>query len=171
LGNKMNIRKIESRDLKEVIDVRAATCENQFSREELLSIGITEESVAEMLRNTHCGWLCETENRIVGFAIGDRTTGELWVIAVLPELEGKGIGSRLLEKAEEWLVSCGHRELWLWTSSDRNKRAFPFYESRDWVVSEVKSDIVYMRKKAQPVDTANASNAASVNLNQSARIR
>lgn len=142
----MNFRLIETQDLPEIIDVRGATRENPFSRAALHALGITEDSVAEMLRTTHRGWLCEHEARIVGFAIGDGATGEFWVIAVLPEFEGRGIGRELIRRVEEWLWSLGWNEIWLWTSSDRGTRAFTFYLDGGWHVSDTQSDVVYMRK-------------------------
>ena len=143
----MNYRLIDPQDLGEIFDLRATTRENPYSREDLRQIGITEESVAERLRRaTHRGWLCEVGGKIVGFAIGDGTTGELCVIAVLPEFEGKGIGSHLLATVEQWLASAGWKELWLWTASDPKKRAFSFYAKHGWVVTESKTDIVYLRK-------------------------
>lgn len=144
----MKIRPIDPEDAKEIIDVRTATRENPFSKEALRRIGITEESIAEMLRTTHHGWLCEDEERIVGFVVGDGKTGELWVIAVLPDFEGRGIGSQLLATAEDWLYSLGWKELWLWTSSDPKTRAFSFYAKHGWTVSESKADIAYLKKKS-----------------------
>jgi len=156
----MNIRAIGEGDLTEIIDVRASTRENRYSRQELRAIGITEESTARLLRTTHRGWLGEAGGWIVGFAIGDGATGEVWVIAVLPDFEGRGVGSQLLEAVEGWLHSLGWRELWLWTSSDPRKRAFSFYGRRGWTVSAKKEGIVYMRKKMPgqpPPDPARAS--------------
>ena len=143
----MNLRMVEPSDLREIIDVRASTRENRFSREDLRAIGITEASVAELLRTTHRGWLWEEEAKIAGFAIGDGKTGELWVIAVRPEYEGRGIGSKLLFAVETWLASLGWEEVWLWTSADPGKRAFGFYLAHGWTVSESKPDILYLRKK------------------------
>ena len=143
----MNYRLIVTEDLSEIFDLRAATRDYPCSREKLRQMNITEASVAERLRTTHRGWLCEDEGKIVGFAIGDGKTGELCVIAVLPEFEGRGIGSRLLAAVESWLVSAGWAELWLWTWPDPKKRAFPFYSRHGWKVSEYKADIVYLRKK------------------------
>ena len=143
----MNLRLIEPGDLSEIIEVRASTRENPFSRAALRDLGITEESTTELLRTTHRGWLCEEEGRIVGFAIGDGKTGELWVIAVLPEFERQGVGLRLVESVEGWLWSLGWQEIWLWTSSDPQKRAFTFYSKRGWNVTETKGDILYMKKK------------------------
>ncbi|MBK8477506.1 MAG: GNAT family N-acetyltransferase [Opitutaceae bacterium] len=143
----MKFRPIESKDLSEIIEVRASTRENPFSREALRQLGITEESTAELLRTTHRGWLCEEEGRIVGLAIGDGKTGELWVTAVLPEFERRGVGVRLIDSVEGWLWSLGWQELWLWTSPDRQKRAFTFYLKRGWGVSELKDGILFMKKK------------------------
>lgn len=145
----MNLRLIESQDLEEILEVRATTRENAFSRATLEQLGITAQSVADMLHTTHRGWLCENDGKIAGFAIGDGKTGELWVVAVRPEFEGQGIGSALLASVEQWLHSLGWDELWLWTSADQKKRAFGFYERHGWSVSETKGDIVYMKKKRQ----------------------
>jgi GNAT superfamily N-acetyltransferase len=144
----MAIRPIEVRDIPELFDIRASTRENAFSREALREMGITEESVASALGSTHCGWLSESEGKKIGFAIGDGSTGEISVIAVLPQFEGQGTGARLLEAVESWLYSLKWPELWLWTSSNPATRAFSFYTKRGWVITEAKRDIVYMKKTA-----------------------
>jgi GNAT superfamily N-acetyltransferase len=146
-GKAMNFRLIEPKDLSEIIEVRASTRENPFSRAALRNLGITEESTAELPRTTHRGWLCEEKGKIVGFAIGDGKTGELWVIAVRPDFEGRGAGKRLIELVEEWLWSLGWQELWLWTSPDRHLRAFGFYLKRGWRVSDLKDGMLYMKKE------------------------
>ena len=147
----MIIRPIESRDIKELFDLRALTRENPLSREDLRKMGITEESTEEKLGTTLQGWLCEGAGKIVGFAMGDGTTGELSVIAVLPEFEGRGIGSQLLAVVEAWLVSRGREGLWLWTWPDPKTRAFSFYLKHGWTVFETKADIVYMKKKKKRI--------------------
>jgi GNAT superfamily N-acetyltransferase len=91
--------------------------------------------------------LCEAKNGLAGFSIGDGKTGEVWVVAVLPEFERMGIGSKLLTAVEDWLHELGWKELWLWTSADPNKRAFSFYQNRGWVVSDMKGDKVTMKKR------------------------
>jgi len=143
----VNLRLIETKDLSAIIDLRASTRENRISRNELRKRGITEESTTELLRTTHRGWLCEAEGKVLGFAIGDGKTGELWVIAVLPDFEGKGIGVRLIKMVEEWLWSLGWQEIWLWTSSDPNTRANQYYLKQGWHVTETKDHILYLRKK------------------------
>jgi len=143
----MKYRLIEEKDIESLLDVRAATRENAISREDLCNLGVTRESVADMLRTSHRGWLCEENGRIVGFAIGDGKTGEMWVIALQPEFEGRGIGARLLAAVEEWLWSKGWEEIWLWTSSDPRKRAYGFYQRQGWFVAETQDEVVYLRKR------------------------
>jgi GNAT superfamily N-acetyltransferase len=152
----MKLRLIEPQDLSKVIDVRAATRENSLSHEALRDVGITEEAAAGLLRTTHRGWLSEADGKITGFAIGDGKTGELWVIAMLPEYEGKGIGSQLLRLVEDWLWSVGWTELWLWTSPDKKKRAFSFYTKHGWTVSKLEGEILYMKKQKPTSENATA---------------
>ena len=98
-------RGIELADIASLFEVRVRTWHNERGAEELKELGITPDSVAVRLRETHRGWLCESDGHVVGFAIGNRADGELWVIAVLPEFENRGIGRHLLSKVEDWLAS------------------------------------------------------------------
>jgi hypothetical protein len=86
---RMKYIEISNTDIPSLFSVRVATRENTLSLEQLTGLGITEESVAVMLGSTHRGWLCEADDQIVGFAMGNRDNGEIWVIAILPEYEGR----------------------------------------------------------------------------------
>lgn len=143
----MIFRAIESHDAAALIELRGRTRENAISADALGKMGITTESIGEKLRSTHRGWLCEAEGRLAGFAVGDGNSGELWVIAVAPEFEGRGIGSQLLASVEQWLWSCGWDALWLWTDADESRRAYSFYLDHGWRKSKVKDGALYMRKK------------------------
>ena len=90
-----NFREVTAADIPQLFGVRTATHENRLSREELMAMGITEESVAAKLTGTFKGWLCKAEGRAVGFAMGNKSTGEMWVIAALREYVGQGIGATL----------------------------------------------------------------------------
>lgn len=143
----MIFRAIESQDAAAVIELRGRTRQNAISADALGKMGITTESIGSKLRGTYCGWLCEEEGRLAGFAIGDESSGELWGIAVAPEFEGRGIGSQLLASVEQWLWSRGWNALWLWTDVDESRRAFSFYLHHGWHKSEVKGGALCMRKK------------------------
>ena len=144
----MRFREIAEGDVPELFAVRTATRENTLSLEDLAALGITGTSVREMIRTTHKGWLCEACGRVVGFAMGNGATGEMWVIAVLPEFEGRGIGRRLLELVEEWLWSVGWNEAWLTTDTDTGLRAYGFYRKHGWVDREIKGGDRYMIKQS-----------------------
>ena len=103
----MIMREMEQRDIRDCIEVRTLVRENPYPMEALRQAGITEESVAAMLTTTHKGWVCEIDQRIVGFSMGNRSNGEFWVVAVLPEFEGRGIGRKLMELAVQWLRASG----------------------------------------------------------------
>jgi GNAT superfamily N-acetyltransferase len=148
----MTFRAIDAQDLPALIALRARTRENAISVEALTRMGITAASVTQKLQSTHRGWLIEFDGCPAGFAIGDGSTGELWVLAVAPEFEGRGIGSQLLEVTENWLWSLGWDALWLWTSVDESRRAFSFYLHRGWTKAEVRDGAFFLRKtKPNPV--------------------
>ncbi len=88
----MQYREMRLDDTAEVLEVRTSTRENRLTTAELLNIGVTPESVAHGLKSRTKGWVCIDSGHIVGFTIGDGGSGEVMVLALLPEAEGKGIG-------------------------------------------------------------------------------
>jgi ribosomal protein S18 acetylase RimI-like enzyme len=71
------------------------TRQNAISREGLAALGITPTSVAENLAAGRTrGWVCAHESRLVGFCIAQGSSGEVLVLAVLPDFEGRGYGRR-----------------------------------------------------------------------------
>jgi SAM-dependent methyltransferase len=152
-AGKMRVREIRAADVPALSPVRAATRENALSREELAGLGITEASTTGMLAaGSHRGWLCEEGGRVYGFAMGNRENGEMWVIAMLPEAEGQGLGARLLTRVEAWLFSEGWSEIWLTTDVDPSLRAYGFYRRQGWIDREIRDGLRYM-VKARPGDT------------------
>ena len=142
----MSIREITEDDIPALFVVRVATHENQLSREQLAALNITEETVKARLRGTFKGWLCEVNAQVVGFAMGDRATGELWVIALLPEYIGQGIGSVLLRRVEDWLEANGCARLWLTTDVDPSLKAYRFYRQHGWRDDRIDHGLRYMVK-------------------------
>lgn len=128
----LNFREIKSSDVPELLLLRTQVKENRLSMDDLIRMGITEETVAAKLAATYNGWLCEDQNgRVVGFSMGNKADGEMWVIAVLPECERQGIGKKLMLLVQDWLFQY-HDELWLTTEHDPANRAYGFYQSLGW---------------------------------------
>lgn len=143
-----SFREIRADDIDAIFDVRIATWHNSRGREELNEMGITHNSVREMLIESHRGWLCEWGSEVVGFAMGNRHNGEMWVIAVLRQHEGRGIGRRLLGLVEEWLFANGWNEIWLTTDPDETIRAVGFYRHLGWSDWRIEPDgDRFMRKR------------------------
>jgi ribosomal protein S18 acetylase RimI-like enzyme len=72
-------------------------------------------------------WVAEDSGAIVGFCNGNKTDGEhrLRAIYVLPEAQGKGIGSRLAEQCFAWL---GNEKEILVDVVSYNEQAISFYK-------------------------------------------
>ena len=128
----MEYREITAADVPALLSVRTRTRENAYTPEELRDLGITADSVTNKLAKSFKGWLCTDADQVVAFCMADRSTAELWVIAVLPPYEGRGIGSRLMSYAEDWLWSTGCTRAWLTTDVDTTRRAYGFYRHRGW---------------------------------------
>ena len=126
-------REMRLDDLPATLAVRLSTIENAITLEELESeYGITPESMAVAMGSDLRGWLCEESGKVVGFAMGDRSNGEVQVVAVHPEHEGKGIGMSLLSRVQSWLFSQGHDAVWLLSNPNPKVRAHGFYRKLGW---------------------------------------
>ena len=119
-------------DLPQVFDVRVSTLENSVTLEYLEELGITPESVAAAIQDDAKGWVCETNGRIVGFAMGDKSDGEVTVLALHPDFEQRGYGKQLLARVRDWLFDAGHEEIWLLTGANESFRAYGFYQAQGW---------------------------------------
>ena len=121
-------------DAAACVALRGLTRENAISEERLRSLGITVQSWGEDIRSGALpGFVAVDEgDRMLGYCFGDRASGEVVVLALLPEAEGRGIGRRLLGQVVESLRASGHRRLFLGCSSDPACRAHGFYRHLGW---------------------------------------
>ena len=127
------IREATASDIEPLFEIRARTRENPIPRAYLESIGITAAAWAASLGSgVEQTWVCFDGDTPVGFCGADANSGEIVVLAVLPEYEGRGIGRSLLEGAVTWLRARGRRRVWLATNPDPNGRAHGFYRSQGW---------------------------------------
>lgn len=129
----ITFRQIIPKDIPALFTIRIATWHNERGAEELEAMGINPESVLNHLKTDHAGWIALDDEKPIGFSMSNRSAGEMWVIAVLPEYEGKGVGKELLHQAEAWLFSHGWETIWLTTDVDESVRAVGFYRHLGWV--------------------------------------
>ncbi len=120
-------------DVDECLVIRGKTRQNPASEEWLRSIGITAESWRENIRSGALpGHVCIADGKIVGFCFGQRNTGEIQVIALLPAFEDRGIGRELLKRTGKELAKLGHTRLFLSCNPDPASRSNGFYRHLGW---------------------------------------
>jgi len=137
----LTFRPTEIRDIPALYEVRAATRQNAISKAQLIEWGITPERTAKGLESQALfGMACEANGKVVGFCTGDTTSGEVLVLAVLPQYEGKRIGITLLDGVVAQLNRRNLSPLWLACSSDPNSRSHGFYRAHGWVPNGQKLD-------------------------------
>jgi GNAT superfamily N-acetyltransferase len=127
----MDLRPAKAADVPDLFRVRTSVHENHQSEEELAGLGVTRESLASMLGSGAArGWCAEEDGGVVGFSMARRSERDVFALFVLPEFEGRGIGSALLEAAVAWLRQEGDQPIRL--STGRGTRAFSLYIARGW---------------------------------------
>lgn len=120
-------------DAAECVAVRGKTRQNAASVEWLRSIGVTTESWRENIRSGALpGHVCTADGKIVGYCFGDRKTGEIVVVALLPDFEDRGIGREVLNRTVTELAEIGHARLFLGCSPDPKSRSYGFYRHLGW---------------------------------------
>ncbi|POZ60936.1 GNAT family N-acetyltransferase [Chromobacterium alticapitis] len=129
----VNYRTAGPDDIAACIVIRGQTRENAISEAGLNELGITRESWAQSVREGELpGVAAEADGRIVGYCFGDAQSGEIVVLALLPDFENMGVGKALLTKAMEALRDLGHRRLFLGCNSDPAVRSHGFYRYLGW---------------------------------------
>ncbi|MFZ6049590.1 GNAT family N-acetyltransferase [Pseudomonas sp. CR3202] len=127
-------RKAVPGDAAACIDIRARTRENAFSEEQLRELGITVDTWSDGIRDGSCpGYVCCMDDRMIGYCFGDRGSGEIVVLALLPEYEGQGIGRMLLQFVVDDFKVAGFKRLFLGCSTDAAVRSYGFYRHLGWV--------------------------------------
>jgi putative acetyltransferase len=82
-------------------------------RDEVIDAWASKEPEDSPLEREKKRFVAETENReVVGFSDYNKETNELLGLYVKPEYSGKGIGEKLLQKAEENARKNGLDYLW-----------------------------------------------------------
>lgn len=119
------LRQAVRADIAGIQRVRHSVLENR-----LTSGVIKDRDVAHAIEESGRGWVIEVDTVVVGFAVGNGETGNIWALFVHPDYEGRGYGKRLHDEMLSWLWSRGLQRLWL--STDSGTRAERFYAAAGW---------------------------------------
>lgn len=130
----MSFRLANPGDIPACVVLRGQTRENAISAERLAGMGITVESWASDVRSgVLTGYVCIHDESIAGYCFGEDATGEVVVLALLPDYENRGIGKHLLGLVVKHLSAAGHRRLFLGCAADPAVRSHGFYRHLGWV--------------------------------------
>ena len=100
-----------------------------MTADELSALGITPEAIALAVSSAPCAWVATIDEDVVGFAMVDLDDACLFALFVLPEHEGRGIGTRLTQTCERALFER-HPAAWLETA--KRSRAARLYRHLGW---------------------------------------
>lgn len=115
------------------IELRGKTRQNAVSAARLAELGVTEASwSADVQAGRLPGILAFKGEQLAGYCFGDTGSGEIVVLALLPEFEGQGLGRALLDRAVGLLRESGHQRLFLGCSADPASRSHGFYRHLGW---------------------------------------
>jgi len=141
--NIMNIREAGIEDIIQIQAVRNSVTENTLSDPGL----VTDRDCEEFITKRGKGWVCEIDNRIVGFAIVDLKEKNIWALFIDPRFEKKGIGRLLHNTMLDWYFAQTEDTVWLGTEADT--RAESFYRKAGWAEAgthgkgEIKFEMTY----------------------------
>ena len=122
----MNFRQAIPEDIPQIQIVRNSVKENQLSNPNLIPDDLVEEFITKRGK----GFVCEIDDKIVGFSIVDFVENNVWALFLLPEFEGKGIGKKLHQLMLDEYFSKTKETIWL--STEANSRAEIFYKKQGW---------------------------------------
>lgn len=148
-------------DIAQCIVIRGQTRENAISAAALRAKGISLESWTQDVHSGNLsGMVCLDEQEMVGYCFADRRSGEVVVLALLPDWEAKGIGKRLLAEVIKLLQRDGFERLFLGCSADPRSRSYGFYRHLGWrstgqfdaAQDELLEYFTHATPQAQPLD-------------------
>jgi len=139
----MTIREAKIDDIKQIQIVRNSVKENVLSNPNL----VTDRDCEEFITVRGKGWVCEIDNKIVGFAIADLKENNIWALFIDPLFEKRGIGQKLHNTMLDWYFTQTNKTVWLGTAF--HTRAEQFYRKAGWKeigthgTEEIKFEMTY----------------------------
>lgn len=122
----MTFREALIADIPQIQVVRNAVTENTLSDPAL----VPDADVADYITRRGRGWVCEINNRLVGFSIVSVIDKNVWALFIQPSFDKQGIGKRLHDDMMNWYFNQTNDTIWL--STTPGTRAEKFYRKAGW---------------------------------------
>jgi N-acetylglutamate synthase-like GNAT family acetyltransferase len=138
----VTVRTATRDDLPALHRIRHAVRENRIVR-----LRLTDADYIDAMERTGRGWVAERDGRVIGFAVGNGQTGNIWALFVDPAEAASGAGRALHDAMLAWLHTLGLPRLWLTTQP--GTRADRFYARAGWTRGAVAGgEVAYERPGA-----------------------
>jgi nicotinamidase-related amidase/GNAT superfamily N-acetyltransferase len=138
------VREATRDDIPEMQRIRHAVRENRLVR-----LRIEAPDYVDQMERTGRGWVATRGGRIVGFAVGNAETGNIWALFVDPAEAACGAGRALHDEMVAWLRPRVAR---LWLTTQGGTRAERFYARAGWTrVGESDGEVRFERDGAGAV--------------------
>lgn len=135
----IKVRQITSDDRPWVENILASS----WGTSQIVTRGILHDAI------TYPGLIAISKNAKVGLLIFQMKNDECEIISLNSLVENSGIGSALLESAEELASRRGCKAIWLITTND-NLRALTFYQRRGYALVAVHFDAIEVSRQLKP---------------------
>lgn len=145
------VRKARVADVEAIFDIRTSVVQNHLSREQLSDMGITPETLIEMLVADAGIWIAEVDGKSAAFSSVDDEDGSVFALFVHPDFEGFGLGRLLLQEAESALFR-NHKTIWLETDGRDGIRANGFYRKHGWIHVDTMANGDVRYEKRRPTE-------------------
>jgi nicotinamidase-related amidase/N-acetylglutamate synthase-like GNAT family acetyltransferase len=141
-SSRVTVRTATRDDLPALHRIRHAVRENRIVR-----LRLTDADYIDAMERTGRGWVAERDGRVIGFAVGNGQTGNIWALFVDPAEAASGAGRALHDAMLAWLHTLGLPRLWLTTQP--GTRADRFYARAGWTRGAVAGgEVAYERPGA-----------------------
>lgn len=129
----LTIRNATPDDTDTLFEIRCGVVENHQSRAALARVGVTPDSVAEMIAGgQYVALLAELDRAAVGFTMAHIPEGYVFACFVREGFAARGIGKQLMLATEAGLAQAGVESAWLSTGPGESLRAVGFYTHLGW---------------------------------------
>lgn len=122
----MIFREAQADDISQIQIVRNSVTEKTLSNPDLVS----DEDSLEIISKRGKGWVCNVDNKVVGFSIVDLQENNIWALLLKPEHEKKGIGTKHQQLMLDWYFDQTNVNVWLGTTPET--RTEIFYRKSGW---------------------------------------
>ena len=128
----LSIQIARTKDIPAMHVVRMSVTENALANPLL----VTEQDYVEMLELKGKGWVCYDGDALVGFAIVDVSSANIWALFVALGFENKGIGRSLHTQMLDWSFQQEGIDT-LWLATEPGTRAERFYRNAGWTATGI----------------------------------